>query len=780
MKRETYRLFIESLNIQSAISASGSARLGSDSIPVYFNKVSDIELLSEGVVYECEGYWQNYLIAGIVPKKQFVIESYTPKAITGELVRPVLMRSYGVGKVTVDKLIDHYDAEILDVLSDRTRIDEVVDVLDPKHGATTQLRVLSLYRQFEHVESNTNSRTKELEFYIQLESQFGFSNRRSARVIYRILGAEDTLNRLVRNPWIGAGIASWCDADSMCKRVLQVREGLTDAEVRHHPQRIEAAILQASCELLKTGSTVFSKVQFLDVLSKLLGSKSKFVYEAAMEIARNKRLILERSDGSVQPTGAFYGECALAHRLNLIEQTPSHVKPLKGFALDLKIKGAEERTGLTLSDDQRKAVAGALTHPLSLLQGGAGVGKTTVMRVLAETWKSLDHGNSNVVMCCLAGKAALQLTRSVKPKSEVGDIALTVSRLLANLERLKKRDAAYQAVLEPHMIRVGECFDLGLNNVRISGKTLLIVDEASMIDTVSLRNLLELLPPEVNVLLVGDKFQLPPLSWGQPFSDLVDIGSENVHQLTNVFRQSEGSSIPLVSNQIKNGELPDIKEWQGQTDGVYYTYARPEHITDKLDASGLRDRLILSSTNNGVAGVVGVFNFRREQADLPSTIIHHGCKLFVGAPVIFTRNLYKDGLMNGQLGATASLDEGGGIQIKWDGEDEPRKLELNQWAYVELADAITCHKAQGSSADVCLILLEDNKMETNTWLYTAITRARRLVIIRVHPQQNITKVMQNAISRQSLRNTAFKKSYLAIKKIQDTSGSLLGVVPTYI
>lgn len=766
MQRETYRLFIESINFQSAISASGSARLGAENIFFYFSNITDRELLSEGTVYECEGFWQKYEIKGGVRRTQFVIENYSPKNVTEALVKSVLMRAYGVGKGTVDKFIKHYDDGLLEVLGDRKRLDEVVRTLDPKEHAMTRWRVLSMYREFEGVVSRTNSQLAELKFYIQLESKFGFSNRRSARAIYRILGADDAINRLVRNPWIGAGIADWNDADGMCKRVLQIRDDLTEAEVRAHPQRIEAAILQVNFELLKTGSTVFSKELFFDVVSKRLGSKSKLVYELAIEIARKKRLIFERPDGSVQPTGAFYGECALAHRLNLIQQTPSLIKPLKGFALDLKIKGAEERTGLTLSDDQRKAVAGALTHRLSLLQGGAGVGKTTVMRVLAETWKALDYGNSNIMMCCLTGKAALQLTRSVTPTSKGGDIALTMSRLLANLERLK-RDAAYQSVLEPNMIREGEFFDLGLNNLRISGKTLLIIDEASMIDTVSLRNLVELLPPEVNILLVGDRFQLPPISWGQPFSDLVDLGGENIYHLTTVFRQPKGSSIPLISNQIKNDELPAISEWRGQTDGVHRSSASLEQITEQLVALNLKDWLILSSTNKGVLEVVGLFNFRREQTASPSKIIHHGCKLFVGAPVIFTQNRYKDGLMNGQFGVVASLDEGHAVQVQWDGEFEPRNLEPELWQFVELADAVTCHKAQGSSADVCIILLQDTSMETNAWLYTAVTRARRLVIFNIRPQLDFDKVIGNAIGRKTLRRTAFNESLSAFRKVNE-------------
>jgi exodeoxyribonuclease V alpha subunit len=285
------------------------------------------------------------------------------------------------------------------------------------------------------------------------------------------------------------------------------------------------------------------------------------------------------------------------------------------------------------------------------------------------------------------------------------------------------------------------------SDVDFTSKTLLVVDEAGMLDTPSLHKLLSLMPQGARLLFAGDEGQLPPVGIGKVFHDVVAEGSR-VARLTQVLRQAADSDIPKVAALIRQGQTPKLDSWTGQAKGVFLVPSgKIERVQRQLRGNG--ELMVIAARKATVEAINVSESLEARSTTTPTRRLGPLATVAVGDPVVATANRYQDGLFNGLLGIVNSIDSSE-VTIRWDGEKESRALPQAAEADIELAYAITCHRAQGSGSQTVVIVVESSRLVTREWIYTAITRSRELVIL-VGDIETLT----NSLAHRTTRTTGF-------------------------
>lgn len=637
----------------------------------------------------------------------------------GALLKPWLERLPNIGATRAARLVDTFGHDLPEVLADLTRLAEVAGTLEPAKPALAAKIAAQLYSQVAAQAGAEAVKTSEVTFLTFLE-RLGIRESRVASQLWRFMAGVDAVDRLRRNPYLAASLVDWKLADRVGQRLL--READPTADLVAHPARLAGALNSVWRDILSDGDTAAAP----DRVEALLTARGVSAGEA-LHLAEESGA-LRRMGRFLRVPGAAWLEDQVVNALHAIETRPSTVQVPGGDALVRLVFDAESDVGMHLTDEQRVTVAKLLTLPVAALQGGAGVGKTTVMKVLALAW---EYVGGEVVMGALAGKAALTLARGASTHDRPR-LAYTIARLIGMLERQRAQEH------DPERKRPA-------SDVTFTAKTLVIVDEAGMLDTPSLYKLLSLLPEGARLLFAGDQGQLPPVGIGKFFHDLVAEGSR-VATLTKVLRQASDSAIPRIAALVRSGIAPALSTWNGERKGVYLVSPTDLLVTQRQ----LRDDgelMVVAAKKVTVSDINDSEAYFRRVPATPVRRLGPLASVAVGDPVVMTTNRYQDGLFNGLLGVVKTID-GSETTVQWDGESSPRSLPIEAEGNVELAYAITCHKAQGSSAEVVLVAVEDSIMVTREWLYTAITRGRELVLLAGNSQN-----IEIAVTRRTTRLT---------------------------
>lgn len=639
----------------------------------------------------------------------------------GDLLRPWLERLPNIGAVRAQRLVETFGHDLASVLSDPTRMSEVAALIEPGKPALAAKIAAQVYAAVTAQAGADKVKAAEVEFLTFLE-KLGIREPRIAGQLWRFMAGLDAADRLRRNPYVPASLLDWKVADRVGLRLLRSADEGADLQV--HPSRLLGALNSAWRELLSDGDTAATPER----VGALLAARG---VEPQVTLAlADERGFLRRSGALLRVPGAAWLEDQVSAALLAMERREASVAIPIGAALDSLVYDAESATGLQLTDEQHAAVVKLLGLPVAALQGGAGVGKTTVMKVLATAW---EFAGGDVVMGALAGKAALTLSRGASSPARPR-LAYTIARLIGMLQRQRAQED------DPECKRP-------TSGVTFTSRTLLVIDEAGMLDTPSLHTLLSLLPDGARVLFAGDEGQLPPVGIGKVFHDLVAEGSR-VAQLTKVLRQAADSDIPKVSSLVRQGCVPQLDVWAGEKAGVFRVRPCDRDAAQRLlRAQG--EVLVVAAKRATVSDINDTESFVSRPSAAPTRRLGPLATVAVDDPVVMTANRYQDGLFNGLLGLVTAID-GTNIEVLWDGEDEPRALPTEAEGDVELAYAITCHKAQGSSAHAVVVVVEDSPLVTREWLYTAITRGKALVIL-----VGDDEALSIAVRRRTARTTGF-------------------------
>lgn len=359
--------------------------------------------------------------------------------------------------------------------------------------------------------------------------------------------------------------------------------------------------------------------------------------------------------------------------------------------------------GVKLSTGQSAALDIARATGLFCLTGGPGTGKTTVVRNILRVIEE-NIPNTVVKLCAPTGKAAKRLSESTQRE------AVTVHRLL-------------------EMDHKGRC---RRNEQKKIEADIIVVDEASMLDTLLTLKLLKAVPADCLIVLVGDVDQLPPVEAGQVFNDLIKTGGLPIYRLYETMRQKDGSVLLSNINKIR-----DYFTAMEEKPGEYETheFESPSEVSQKVlveakrlyQEKGLMDFQLLVARHEGAMGT----NLLNAQLQLLLNPNKAGTDApFVkGDKIIFTKNNYKAGYLNGDLGIVVD-NSNSGIEIQIvDGATI--FVPVEEYKNLDLAYAITVHKSQGSEYPCVMVafLDEDNIMLTRNWFYTAVSRAKQTCLV---------------------------------------------------
>ena len=554
------------------------------------------------------------------------------------------------------------------------------------------------------------------------------------------------------------------------------------------PPRLDAGLLYALETLQEDGHTAYREADLIDYTAALLETDSRFLEARIAALVTNTALIRHQPAGVASPlpgSGLIQlphndrAEEKIAAVVARLTRAPSGLPPIKA---DAAVEWAEKKAGFTFADLQRTALKNALTHKLTLLTGGPGTGKTTILRALVDILKAKKV---RVHLAAPTGRAAQRLSETT------GGFASTIHRLL-------KYDAATGGFTANENAPLATDF--------------LILDEASMLDARLASALLQAVPARAHLLLVGDTDQLPSVGAGNVLKDLIAVSAARVAsdsssdtstststpstgaspaapalpvtRLSVIYRQQGQSQIVTTAHAINSGDptlgavLPDVASAQVWADLNFIAAADTEDCVRKVIElvtefiprklkwpHPIHDVQILAPMHKGVAGV-GNFNTQLQSALNP---LHPGARALrsahgeyrPGDKVIQLRNNYDKALFNGDIGTIVSIDtEAGTLDAKFD--HDIHTFDRGEFANLALAYAISIHKSQGSEYPVVIVpLLKAHfMMLQRNLIYTAITRGKKKVFLVGDPAAYAMAV-RNAESK--TRVTHLQEKILAAK-----------------
>lgn len=649
-----------------------------------------------------EGRWGSHPQYG----KQFTVENYTtvlPATVQG--IRRYLGSGLikGIGPRIAERIVDHFGLDTLDVIEQDARKLIEVPGLGPKRTA----KIAAAWEEQKAI--------KEVMIFLQ---GVGVSTSIAVR-IYKKYG--DASISVVRNQPYRLAADVWGIGFLTADRIAQAVGIPHDS-----PERVKAGLQYALSQSTDQGHCFLPEEQLISDAVKLLQVDTGLVIECLGELAGEEEGVVRETvpgpDG--QPVTAVYlvpfhrAELSLAAQLlRLLRTEEDRVPAFRDVDWDAALGWLAGRTGAELAEEQRQAVRLALTEKVAVLTGGPGCGKSFTVRSVVELARAKK---ARVVLAAPTGRAAKRLSELT------GAEASTVHRLL---ELKPGGDAAY-------------------DRDRPLEADLVVVDEASMLDLLLANKLIKAVPPGAHLLLVGDVDQLPSVGAGEVLRDLLaDAGPVPAVRLTRIFRQAQQSGVVTNAHRINSGAppvtrgLPDFflfTEDDTEEAGRLTVDVVARRIPAKFGLDPRRDVQVLAPMHRGPAGA-GVLNGLLQQAVTPARPglpeKRFGGRVFrVGDKVTQIRNNYEkgaNGVFNGTVGVVTGLDaDEQRLTVRTD-EDEDVPYDFDELDELAHAYAVTIHRSQGSEYPAVVI-----PVTTSAWmmlqrnlLYTAVTRAKRLVVL---------------------------------------------------
>lgn len=473
---------------------------------------------------------------------------------------------------------------------------------------------------------------------------------------------------------------------------------------------------------------------------------SELVEDVTEDMVFDGRLQLADVNGvrAVYFYGYYKAECSVAGKLARLENPQGGLKPVGGN-IEALIAKTEAQSAVELSSEQKEAVRNALLSGVSIITGGPGTGKTTIINTLISI---VEGSGLKAAVAAPTGRAAKRVMETS------GHFACTVHRLLEFFYDEETRHMAF-----------------GRNAEKPLTQDVVIIDEASMLDLLLAEALCNALKPGTRLILVGDADQLPSVGAGNVLADLIDSEFFFTSALTHIYRQSEQSGIVINAHRINSGDYPKFGE-----DFRLVKADKHEEILRKIvDISSEipKERLqVLTPTKKGLIGSISLNEHLQKTFNPPSEEkdeLKFGSTVFrVGDRVMQNKNDYQieykaagnekasgKGVFNGEIGTVAAVDkEMKTVTVVY---DDTRWVEYPyiQLDELELAYAITVHKSQGSEFPVVILPMSwfPPVLATRSLLYTAVTRGKEDVVIVGNPQYMNGMVDNN---RSKSRNSGLK------------------------
>jgi len=677
---------------------------GTESVTI----VGELVGVTEGLPLRLRGQW-------VVDRKwgrQFRVATYqlrSPETIVG--IERFLGSGLipGIGPEFARRLVGHFGMDTLEVIDHHPeRLTEVQGI-----GASRAAKLAEAFAAQRHVQ----------DVMVFLRGH-GVSAAFAARIVKKY--GNDAINIVRANPYRlaheiwGIGFRT---ADSIAEKLGIARDA---------PERLEAGLLHALETSAEDGHMHVPDDELVAAAAELLAVPADRI-PPRLGALEERGLVVREVLGHRGPCTALPSlrdaEVEAAARLAELAKTPG-----RGMALDLgaAIHAFESVTGLELATQQRRAVEAALTDKCSVITGGPGVGKTTIVKAIVHLARLVHR---KVALAAPTGRAAKRLGEATQWE------AMTIHRLLE-----------YQ----PH---IG---GFARNRESPLDVDVVIIDETSMVDALLFRSLVVAMKPATQLVLVGDVDQLPSVGAGSVLADVIASDAATVIRLTEIFRQAAQSKIVVSAHQINQGELPDLDTPAGTADFYFIARDDPEAarqtivdlVAERIPARFSFDPIsqiqVLAPMHRGDLGTAALNRALQERLNKgDGHELVRGERAFRrGDKVMQLRNDYDKGVFNGDIGVILALDgEGGTVTVDFDGRIagyERAELDQLQHAY-----AVTIHKAQGSEypAVVIPLVTQHYMMLQRSLLYTAVTRGKKLVVL-VGSKRAVALAVKNQTARQ--------------------------------
>ncbi|MEI8139871.1 MAG: ATP-dependent RecD-like DNA helicase [bacterium] len=670
--------------------------------------VGNAPTVVEGETIEAEGRWTHHAKHG----RQFLatrIECHAP--VTTEGIKRYLASGMikGIRAGLAERLVAAFGSRTLEVIDkESVRLQEVEGI-----GATRREMIKESWREQKAI--------RDIMVFFQ-SHEVGTA---CAMRIYKQYG-EHAITVVRENPY------------RLCYEVWGIgfktadRVALSLGVPPHSQNRARAGILYILQTMSEEGHCFCPREDLIPAAEQMLEIPGEILKEAILHGVEDRTLVDER--GNVYLSPLYQAETGVAETLERLVKTKVSYPPID---LDKAITWAEGRMGFGFAVAQRSALEMALSQKVSIITGGPGVGKTTIVRALVDIY---DARKLDICLAAPTGRASKRMEEST------GLPAKTLHRLMKYTPGTNR-------------------FEHGPGNP-IEGEVF-ILDEVSMIDIQLMNSFLGALPPTATLVLVGDADQLPSVGPGNVLRDMIDSGVIPLTILETIFRQEAQSWIVRNAHRVNSGLPFEFPENGGQPDFFFIESDTPEdviakmlelvssRIPKKFHFDPMTEVQVLTPMRRNQLGSENLNTILQQTLNPGGIVIRRfGREYREGDRVLQIRNNYDKDVYNGDIGQIDVVDlDAQEVVVNYDGRRVVYSAEdLDE---LDLAYACSVHKSQGSEypAVVLLMTTQHFKLLQRNLLYTAMTRGRKLVCLI-----GSKKAVHMAISNNhvSFRRTALK------------------------